>query len=338
LKCFERTEIEALNMHRWRPLLRLLILCLGVCLVAVRAQEAWPNKPIKIVVPVAAGGTVDVVARMLAQELSKSLGQSVMVENRPSAASLVGTVAVAKAPPDGYTLLAHSSTFLTAPLVVDHAGYDPVRDFAPISMTCKSPMVLVAGPAQAFQTLKDLVQAAKAKPGEISVASSGNGSTGHMASEVFAARAGTRMLNVFYKGNAQAMTDVMGGQAQVMFDQIGTAMGPIKSRKLLPLAVTGAQRSALMPEVPTIAESGYAGYEDVTLNMLLAPRGTPQEILNRLHLEITKIYGQPDLISRFAARGIELVASPSPQAFAQTVKAEVERLRKVTLDAGIQPE
>jgi tripartite-type tricarboxylate transporter receptor subunit TctC len=326
-------------MPGWPHITRWLTLCSALCLGAVCfGQEAWPSKPIKIVVPVAAGGTVDVVARLLALELSKNLGQAVLIENRPSAASLVGTVAVAKAPPDGYTLLAHSSTFLTAPLVVDRAGYDPVRDFDPIGMTCKSPMVLVAGPAQTFQNLKELVQAAKSKPGEISVASSGNGSTGHMASAVFAARAGIRMLNVFYKGNAQAMTDVMGGQAQVMFDQIGTAMGPIKSRKLRPLAVTGAQRSALLPEVPTIAESGYAGYEDVTLNMLLAPRGTPKEILNRLHVEITKIYAQPELISRFAARGIELVASPSPESFAHTLKAEVERLRKVTQEAGIQPE
>jgi tripartite-type tricarboxylate transporter receptor subunit TctC len=326
-------------MHRWRHLNRLLTLCFGLSLAATaNAQEVWPNKPIKIVVPVAAGGTVDVVARMLAQELSKSLGQSVWVENRPSAASLVGTVAVAKAPPDGYTLLAHSSTFLTAPLVVDRAGYDPVRDFDPISMTCKSPMVVVAAPTQAFQSLKELVQTAKAQPGEVSVASSGNGSTGHMASAVFASRAGVRMLNVFYKGNAQATTDVMGGQAQIMFDQIGTAMGPIKSRKLRPLAVTGAQRSALLPEVPTIAESGYAGYEDVTLNMLLAPHGTPKEILNRLHAEIVKIYAQPELFTRFAARGIELVASPSPETFAQTVKTEVERLRKVTIDANIHPE
>jgi tripartite-type tricarboxylate transporter receptor subunit TctC len=324
-----------------RHLHRLLTLCVCLCLVATvraQAQEAWPSKPIKIIVPVAAGGTVDVVARVLAQELTKSLGQTVLVENRPSAASLVATVAVAKAAPDGYTLLAHSSTFLTAPLVVEHAGYDPVRDFAPISMTCKSPMVLVAGPAQAFQNLKDVVQGAKAKPGEISVASSGNGSTGHMASAVFASRAGIRLLNVFYKGNAQALTDVMGGQTQLMFDQIGTAMGPIKSRKLRPLAVTGAQRSAFLPEVPTIAESGYAGYEDVTLNMLLAPHGTPQEILNRLHAEIVKIYAQPEWVSRWAERGIEWVASPSPDAFAQTVKAEFERLRKLTRDAGIQPE
>jgi tripartite-type tricarboxylate transporter receptor subunit TctC len=326
-------------MHRLRHLIQWLTLCCGLCgAVSLGAQEAWPIKPIKIVVPVAAGGTVDVVARVLAQELSKGLGQTVLVENRPSAASLVGTVAVAKAPPDGYTLLAHSSTFLTAPLVVEHAGYDPIADFEPISMTCKSPMVLVAGPSQTSQSLKELVQAAKAKPGEISVASSGNGSTGHMASAVFASRAGIRMLNVFYKGNAQAMTDVMGGQTQLMFDQIGTAMGPIKSHKLRPLAVTSSQRNALLPEVPTIAESGYAGYEDVTLNLLLAPHGTPKEILNRLHAEITKIYAQPELVNRFAMRGIELVASPSPESFAQTVRSEVERLRKVTREAGIQAE
>lgn len=320
-------------------LMRHLVWCCGLSWGAVlHAQETWPTKPIKIVVPVAAGGTVDVVARVLAQELTQGLGQTVLVENRPSAASLVGTLAVAKAAPDGYTLLAHSSTFLTAPLVVPNAGYDPVRDFAAISMTAKSPMVLVAGPGQSFQSLKEWVQAAKAKPGQISVASSGNGSTGHMASAVFAARAGIQWLNVFYKGNAQAMNDVMGGQAQLMFDQIGTALGPIKSHKLHPLAVTGAKRSPLLPDVPTIAELGHAGYEDVTLNMLLAPQGTPKEILNRMHAEITKIYAKPELIARFAQRGIEWVASPSPEAMAQTIQSEVQRLRKLTQDAGIQPE
>ena len=318
-----------------RHLLRVMM---AFCVCTVHAQDAWPSRPIKIIVPVAAGGTVDIVARMLAQELSQSLGQSVVVENRPSAASLVGTQLVAKAAPDGYTLLAHSSTFFTAPIVVANAGYDPLRDFAPITLTCKAPMMLVAGPSVQAKSLAELVTQAKAKPGEFSVASSGNGSTGHIASEVFANRAGIKMLNVFYKGNSQSVIDVISGQTQLMYDQIGTAMAHVKAGKLRPLAVTSINRSPLFPEVPTIAELGYPGYEDVTLNMLLAPAGTPREILTRLQSEVAKAYSKPELLAKFAERGVELVASTSPEAFAQTVKTEVDRLRKVAREANIKAE
>ena len=319
----------------FRPL---LLVFMALCAWTAHAQDVWPSRPIKIIVPVAAGGTVDIVARMLAQELSQSLGQSVVVENKPSAASLVGTQMVAKAAPDGYTLLAHSSTFFTAPLVVANAGYDPLRDFAPITLTCKAPMMLVAGPTVQAKTLAELVTQAKAQPGEFSVASSGNGSTGHIASEVFANRAGIKMLNVFYKGNSQSVIDVISGQTQLMYDQIGTAMAHVKAGKLRPLAVTSINRSPLFPEVPTIAELGYPGYEDVTLNMLLAPAGTPRDILVRLQAEVAKAYAKPELLAKFAERGIELVASPTPEAFALMVKSEVDRLRKVAREANIKAE
>ena len=189
-----------------------------------------------------------------------------------------------------------------------------------------------------MKNLDDLVQQAKAKPGTFSVASSGNGSTGHIASEVFASRAGLRMLNVFYKGNAQAVVDVVSGQTQLLYDQFSTSIGHVRSGKLRPLAVTSLNRSPLFPDVPTIAESGYPGYEDVTLNMLLAPAGTPKEIVNRLHAEVVKAYAQPELIAKFAERGIELAASPTPEAFGQQVRAEVARLSKLSKDAGIKAE
>jgi tripartite-type tricarboxylate transporter receptor subunit TctC len=170
------------------------------------------------------------------------------------------------------------------------------------------------------------------------VASSGNGSTGHIASEVFANRAGIKMLNVFYKGNSQSVIDVISGQTQLMYDQIGTAMAHVKAGKLRPLAVTSINRSPLFPEVPTIAELGYPGYEDVTLNMLLAPAGTPRDILVRLQAEVAKAYAKPELLAKFAERGIELVASPTPEAFALMVKSEVDRLRKVAREANIKAE
>jgi tripartite-type tricarboxylate transporter receptor subunit TctC len=304
----------------------------------LQCAAQYPTKAIRIIVPVAPGGNVDIVARTVAGELSKSLGQPVVVENRPSAASIVGTQLVARSAPDGYTLLAHSSTFFSAPTISPSAGYDPVKDFAPITLTCKAPMFMEVNPGVPVRTVAEFVAFAKASPGNVSNANSGNGSTGHMAAEVFASRAGIKVLNVFYKGSAQAVLDVISGQAMLMFDQISTSGPHVKAGKLRALAVTSLQRSPLFPEVPTVAESGYPGYEDVTLNFLLAPAGTPKDIVARLHGEVVKAYAQPELIRRFSERSIELVASPSPEAFGELIKSEVARLSKVARDAGIKAE
>ena len=323
-------------MHCMR-IVKLTILAAG-CASLAYAQSDYPNRPIRIVVPVAPGGNVDIVARTLAAELSKSMGQTVLVENRPSAASLVGTQAVAKAAPDGYTLLAHSSTFFTAPVISANAGYDPVKDLAPITLTCKAPMFMEVHPSVPARTVAEFVALAKSRPGEISNANSGNGSTGHIAGEVFSSRAGVKLLNVFYKGSAQAVLDVISGQANLMFDQISTSGPYVKAGKLRALAVTSLKRSALFPDVPTMDGSGYPGYEDVTLNLLLAPVDTPREIIAKLHAEVVKAYKQPELSARFAERSIELVASPSPEDFGNLIKSEVARLSKIARDAGIKAE
>jgi len=323
-------------MHCMR-IVKLAIVAAG-CASLAYAQSDYPNRPIRIVVPVAPGGNVDIVARTLAAELSKSMGQTVLVENRPSAASLVGTQAVAKAAPDGYTLLAHSSTFFTAPVISANAGYDPVKDLAPITLTCKAPMFMEVHPSVPARTVAEFVALAKSRPGEISNANSGNGSTGHIAGEVFSSRAGVKLLNVFYKGSAQAVLDVISGQANLMFDQISTSGPYVKAGKLRALAVTSLKRSALFPDVPTMDGSGYPGYEDVTLNLLLAPVGTPLEIIAKLHAEVVKAYKQPEFSARFAERSIELVASPSPEDFGNLIKSEVARLSKIARDAGIKAE
>jgi len=323
-------------MHCMR-IVKLAIVAAG-CASLAYAQSDYPNRPIRIVVPVAPGGNVDIVARTLAAELSKSMGQTVLVENRPSAASLVGTQAVAKAAPDGYTLLAHSSTFFTAPVISANAGYDPVKDLAPITLTCKAPMFMEVHPSVPARTVAEFVALAKSRPGEISNANSGNGSTGHIAGEVFSSRAGVKLLNVFYKGSAQAVLDVISGQANLMFDQISTSGPYVKAGKLRALAVTSLKRSPLFPDVPTMDGSGYPGYEDVTLNLLLAPVGTPREIIAKLHAEVVKAYKQPELSARFAERSIELVASPSPEDFGNLIKSEVARLSKIARDAGIKAE
>jgi tripartite-type tricarboxylate transporter receptor subunit TctC len=299
---------------------------------------AYPEKPIRFIVPVAAGGTVDIVARTLAEPLSKSLGQPVVVENRPSASSLVGTQLVAKSAPDGYTLLTTSTTFLSAPAIVASPGYDPIRDFIPVSLTCRAPMMVASHPSVPAKTLDELVGLARSKPGELTTASSGNGSTGHMAAELFARRAGVKFNNIFYKGSAQALTDVIGGQTMMLFDQIGTAGPHARSGKLRPIAVTTTTRSPLFPDVPTIAESGYPGYEDVTINLMLAPAGTPREVVTRLHAEVVKAWSSQELVSRFAERAIELRASGSPDEFAAYVKAEVEKFARLAREAGIKAE
>jgi len=336
----------SLCINKLRDLLKLYSLVITVTLslaysytnAQTNPAENYPNKPIRIIVPVAAGGTVDIVARAIANELTKSLGQTVVVENRPSAASLVGTLAVAHSPADGYTLLATSSTFISASVIIPNAGYDPIKDFAPVTITCKSPMLVLVNPETTVKNINELVKLAKSRPGEISVASSGNGSTGHIASEVFASRANIKFLNVFYKGNSQAMVDVMGGQANLIFDQLSTAGVQYKTGKLKALAITSMKRSPLFPEIPTIAESGFPGYEDVTLNFILAPVGTPKEITAKLNVEIQKVMKNKDLVSRFAEKGIELIASPTTEDFRIQLKTEVDRVTTLVNTAGIKPD
>lgn len=303
-----------------------------------QSAGGYPTRLVRIVVPVAAGGTVDIIARTLAQRLTESLGQQVIVENRPSASSLVGTQWVAKSAPDGYTLLETSTTFLSAPAIVPQPGYDPVKDFAGVSLTCRVPMVLEVNPNLPVRSVKELIALAKTRPGAITYAASGVGSTGHIAAEIFSRQAGIKMLGVQYKGNSQSIIEVIGGQVMVMFDQVGTSAAYIKAGKLRPLGITTRTRTSLFPDLPTIAEAGLPGYEDFTINGLLAPAGTPREILARLHGEVAKIAGSPELHKRFLEQGIELVASSSPDDFTAYIKAEVARYAKLARESGIKVE
>jgi tripartite-type tricarboxylate transporter receptor subunit TctC len=325
-------------MNVQNKFLALALLLYGFNLSAIAQNTInYPNKPIHIIVPVAAGGNVDIVARTLGAEMSKILGQTIIVENKPSSASIVGTQYVAKAAPDGYTLLAHSSTFFAAPLIANNAGYRPVEDFAPISLTCKVAMFVMVNNAVSAKTIQDFVLLAKTHPG-MAVASSGNGSTGHIAAEVFATRSGVKFTNIFYKGNAQSMIDVFSGQVPMMFDQVSTGVQNVLTGKLRALAITSLERSPLMPQVPTLAESGYPGYEDVTLNLLLAPAGTPKEIIQKLHFAVVKSLNQVELKKQFADKGIDLQSSQTPEDLGSLIKSEVVRLQKVALSAGIKPE
>ena len=315
---------------------RTLLLALGAGLAGGLAAQPYPAKPVRIIVPLAPGGNVDIVARSIAQQLTDSLGQQVIVENRPGASSLVGTQLAAKAPPDGYTLLAVANTFAMVPSIVSNPGYDPLRDFSAITQTCLVPQVLVVNPSLPVKSVKELIALAKAKPGELSYATSGPGGTGHMATELFNRQVGIRMLHIPYKGNAQAIIDVIGGQVPLMFDQISTSDPYIRSGKLRALAVTSKTRSPLFPNLPTIDESGAPGYEDITFNGLVAPAGTPREIILRVNEEVGKAVRVPALSKRFLERGVELKSSATPEEFAALIKAEFDKKAKLAREAGIK--
>jgi len=302
------------------------------------AGQGYPSKPIRVIVPLVPGGNQDIMARAVAEELSKGLGQQIVVENRPGQSAIIGTQAVKAAAPDGYTLLSAAITFARVPAIVKSAGYDPAKDFAGVSLICRIPQVLVVNPGVAARSVQELIALARSQPGGLSYATSGNGSTGHVAGEMFMRRAGIRMLHVPYKGNAQSLVDVMGGQVAMMFDQVSTSAAHIKAGKLRALGVTTLTRSPLFPDVPTLDESGLAGFEDVTWNGYVAPAGTPPEVLTRLHAEIARAVNRPEFRQRYLERGIETRASASPQEFSAYIKSEAEAFAALAREAGIKAE
>ena len=300
--------------------------------------QSYPAKPVRIVVPLAAGGNVDLVARALAQRLSESLGQQVIVDNRPGASSLVGTQLVAKSAPDGYTILAMANTFAAVPAVLSRPGYDAVKDFTGVTQTCRLPQVLVVTPTLPVRSVKDLVALSKARPGELVYASAGVGSTGHFAAELFNKHAGVKMLHVPYKGNAPAIVDVMAGHVMMMYDQVSTSLPHIQAGKLRPLAVTVRQPVTLLPGVPTIEQSGVKGYEYFTYNGLMAPAATPREIVARLHADAAKALSNPQMREKFQALGVELAPSGSPEDFSAYIRKDLASNIQLAREAGIKLE
>ena len=300
------------------------------------AQTAsYPNKVVRIVNPVAPGGNQDVVARAIADQLTRSLGQPVVVESRPGSSATVGTRFVKSAPPDGYTMLAISNTFVRTPAIMADAGYDPLKDFAAISVTCDVPLVLVVNPALPVKTVQELIALAKSRPGELTSASSGVGSTGHVATEIFSRQAGIKMLNVQYKGAAPAVVDLVGGHVMLRFDQVTTSLAFIRTGKLRALGVSTRNRSAALPDVPTIAEAGLSGFNDSTFNGLVAPAGTPRDVVERLRDGVAKAVAVPELNKRFLELGIDLIASSSPEEFTAFLRKQVEEFAIIARQAGI---
>jgi tripartite-type tricarboxylate transporter receptor subunit TctC len=293
-----------------------------------QAQDAWPSRPVKIVVPYPPGGTTDLLARAVAARLTDSLGQSFVVENKGGASGSIGTVAVARAPADGYTLLmATISTHGINP-AMGQVPYDPVKDFQPVTDVADTPNILSVNTSTPYKTLADVLAAARAKPGSVTFGSTSPGGSPHMSGELLKAMAGVDLLHVPYKGGGPMLTDLIGGQIQLGFDNLPSSMPHIRSGKIRPIAVTTAERWPGAPEIPTIAESGVPGYEVSAWFGLLAPAGTPMAIVNRLQASVAKALEQPDMAKQLLELGAKPVGN-TPEAFAAMIDAELKKWRKV---------
>jgi tripartite-type tricarboxylate transporter receptor subunit TctC len=313
-----------------------LVLALASHTPQARAQSGYPDRPIKLLVGFSAGGGTDVAARILAQKMTEGLGQSVMVENRPGASGMIAGEAVAKAAPDGYTLMVGSqTTFAVAPQLYRKVAIDPPRDFAGVALAGTSPLVLVVHPSVRAQSVKELVALAKASPGAINFGSGGLGTTPHMAGELFAITAGIKMQHVAYRGEAPAINDLLGGQLHLIFANLSAVIGNIRAGSLRALALTSGERSAAAPEIPTIAEAALPGFEAATWFGLVAPAATPRDIVLRLNGEVQRVFAQGDTKQRFADIGMT-IAQSTPDALDALIKAEIAKWSKVIKEADIK--
>lgn len=313
-------------------------MALGVSMAMVgipAAAQVYPSKPVKIIVPFAAGGPADNYARFIAQRLQDAMGQSFVVDNRPGAGSIIGTDIVAKAAPDGYTLLMMSNTHTVNETLIPAKPFQLMRDFVAVAPVNYSDLVLVANPALPASTLKDLVQQAKARPGKFNYASSGPGTPYHMAGELFKSMAGVYLVHIPYRGSSGARTDVIGGQVDVMFDAVTTMAEQIKAGKVKAIATTGRTRSDVLPDVPTMNEAGVPGYEATIWLGLMAPRGTPKAVVDRLNEAVSKISSQPEVKQLWVKQGaVPLVMTP--EVFDKYMRDDIAKWSRVIKTAGIK--
>ncbi len=309
----------------------------SLLLAALAAQaQAWPARPVRLVVTYPPGGTVDAVARILAPRLSARLGQPVVIDNRGGAGGAIGGDIVAKSPADGYTVMLDASNHAQNPALRSKMPFDTLRDFAPVSLLVKVPNILVVNPDAPIRSVKDLIAQARARPGEVNYASSGNGSSPHLAAELFDSMARTRMTHVAYKGGGPALTDVMAGQVPVFFASLGSGLPYIRSGKLRAVAVGGKTRSAVLPDVPTIAESGLPGYEMYEWNAVFVPAATPAPIIDRLSKDIAATLQDKEVRTRLEALGAEVIGS-SPAELDTYRRAELAKWSRLAKDNKIQP-
>jgi tripartite-type tricarboxylate transporter receptor subunit TctC len=300
------------------------------------AQGAFPSKPINIIVPFSAGGTTDILARIVGQYLGEELGQPVIIDNRPGAGGNIGGMAAARSAADGYTLFMGTvGTHAINQSLYSKMPFDPIKDFAPLSRVATVPNLLVANPAQPFKNVKELIAYAKANPGKVNFGSSGSGSSVHLSGELFKSMTKVDMVHVPYKGSAPAMTDLLGNQISVMFDNMPSAIQHVRSGKLRPIAVTTAKRSRELPDVPTIAEAGVPGYEATSWFGLWAPVKTPADVQQKLHAALVKVLKNPAVIKKIEDQGGDVVIDTQAQ-FDAYIKSEAAKWGKVVKESGAQ--
>ena len=298
--------------------------------------QQYPTKAVRLIVGFPAGGTSDIMARLTGQKLSEAWGQTFIIDNRPGAGGNIGTELVAKAAPDGYTLLVSPGSTLTSnPAVYSKVPFDTVRDFAPVTMIAGVPNALVVHPSVPASNVKELIALAKSRPGQLAYASTGAGQSTHLSAELLKTSAGINMIHVPYKGSAPALTDIVAGQVSVMFDNLPSVLPFIKSGRLKPLAVSSAARSRAVPEVPTVAESALPGFDVTVWFAVLAPAATPREIVNRLNAEVVKAIKTQDMRERLAQQGAEAIGN-TPEDFAAIIKRDLAKWAKVVKDANIK--
>jgi len=299
----------------------------------------WPSKPLRLILPYAAGGPTDVMARVIGARLNAALGQPVVIENKLGVGGNLGSEFVAKAPADGYTALYHSSGIAVTPALYKKMGYDPATDFAPVAMPASIPLMLVAGPALPAEVTnaRQLVQYLKANSGTCSYGSGGIGNITHLAVELMLQQSGTRAVHVPYKGTAPAVTDVIGGRIHFALDAMSTALPFVRDKRVRAIAITGKQRAGVLPEVSTVAESVLPGFDASTWHCVLLPAATPRPIVARLNKEINAIVSDPEMVRQYAAQGVELQTS-APAEFEAFLRSEIKRWTTAARNAGVQPE
>jgi tripartite-type tricarboxylate transporter receptor subunit TctC len=320
-----------------RPVLKMLMRGALLMLIAVSAAAAYPDHPIRFVVPVAAGGGNDIVARLLAQKLTDAWGQSVVVDNRPGAATAIGAEIVARAIPDGYTIMLTSVSFAINAGMRKQLPFDPVRDFATITQVARVPQIMVVNPAVPAATLAEFIALAKAKPGQLNYASAGTGSSTHLAMELFMDMTGTKLNHVPYKGTAPGLTDVIAGHVQITFDAIPPTLPHVKSNRVRALAIGGTQRFPTLPDVPTLAEAGLPNYTFQSWFGIFAPARTPEAVVRTLNRELVRIIALPETRKAFVELGIEPVGT-SPEDFGKYLRAEIARWSDVMRAHNIRGE
>jgi tripartite-type tricarboxylate transporter receptor subunit TctC len=308
---------------------------LSLTALPARAQEDYPSRPIRFIVPVAAGGLTDILTRVIGERLQERLGQPVVVDNKAGAGGIIGMEAAARAASDGYTLaMSYIGVAAVNPSLYKNLPYDPIRDFVPVSLVANFPMVLMVHPGVPVNSVSEFVSLLKAKPGELNYGSAGNATTSHLAMELFLRETGTKMVHVPYKGAAPAMTDLLAGRLAASFDSLTLALPQVKAGKIRALGIASRQPSALAPEIPTIAEEDVPGFEVTGWYGVLAPRGTPKPIVDKLSKEFAAIVNEPEMRAQLASRGIEPVGTDS-DAFSQLLREETEKWRRVVNEADI---